>query len=427
MEYKTIIPCLYMRKGKAVTGFGQETVFEDGDLVRLAKEYGNTGADELLIFDFSSADAEHEESIGWIKQIAQEAEVPVIGAGNVKRMEDVKKLLYAGCEKAVLNFAKESNVQILEEVSKKFGRDKILVSIFKMQEYEDNKEMIEIYAGGILCMEELQEEIRSKSKLPIILYGNTLNKEEILKNLKEDLADGISGQYVSDPALDRMKLKKACRQQEIAVNTFESKVSWSNFKLNSDGMIPVIVQDYKTDEVLMLAYMNEEAFQTTLDTGKMTYWSRSRNELWMKGMTSGHVQYVKSLMLDCDSDTILAKVSQVGAACHTGNRTCFFNELVKKPYDDTNPLHVFQNVYDVILDRKVHPKEGSYTNYLFDKGIDKILKKVGEECTEIVIAAKNPDKEEIKYEISDFLYHVMVLMAEKGVSWEDITRELARR
>ncbi|WP_049898107.1 bifunctional phosphoribosyl-AMP cyclohydrolase/phosphoribosyl-ATP diphosphatase HisIE [Ruminococcus gauvreauii] len=192
-------------------------------------------------------------------------------------------------------------------------------------------------------------------------------------------------------------------------------------------MVPVIVQDYKTEEVLMLAYMNEEAFDTTLATGKMTYWSRSRDELWTKGLTSGHVQYVKSLTIDCDSDTILARVSQVGAACHTGNRTCFFRELVKKEYDDTNPLRVFQNVYDVIMDRKIHPKEGSYTNYLFDKGIDKILKKVGEECTEIVIAAKNPDKEEIKYEISDFLYHVMVLMAEKGVAWEDITAELAHR
>ena len=147
----------------------------------------------------------------------------------------------------------------------------------------------------------------------------------------------------------------------------------------------------------------------------------------MKGETSGHYQYVKELAIDCDRDTMLAKVSQIGAACHTGNRTCFFQKLAEKAYDDTNPLRVFQNVYDVILDRKIHPREGSYTNYLFEKGIDKILKKVGEECTEIVIAAKNPDKEELKYEISDFLYHVMVLMAEKGVTWDEITRELARR
>lgn len=208
MEYKTIIPCLYMGNGKAVTGFGQKTVFEDGDLLRLAKEYGNTGADEILIFDFSSNDAEHEEAIGWIKKAAREAEVPVIGAGNVKRMEDVKKLLYAGCGKAVLNFSKESNIRILEEVSKKFGKEKILVSIFMMEEYENQKELIEQYAGGILCLESLQGEIRRKTGLPIILHTNTMGKEEIMNLLKDDQVDGISGRFVSDPALDRMKLKK---------------------------------------------------------------------------------------------------------------------------------------------------------------------------------------------------------------------------
>ena len=192
-------------------------------------------------------------------------------------------------------------------------------------------------------------------------------------------------------------------------------------------MVPVIVQDYRTQEVLMMAYMNEEAFDTTINIGKMTYYSRSRNELWTKGLTSGHIQYVKELTADCDFDTILAKVSQVGVACHTGNPSCFFNEIVKKEYIEKNPLKVFETVYNIIEDRKNNPKEGSYTNYLFDKGIDKILKKVGEECTEIVIAAKNPDPEEIKYEISDFLYHVMVLMVEKGVTWEEITQELAQR
>ena len=211
------------------------------------------------------------------------------------------------------------------------------------------------------------------------------------------------------------------------MDVMESALAWEEFQLNSDGLIPVVVQDYRTDQVLMLAYMNEEAFRVTLQTGRMTYWSRSRSELWVKGLTSGHFQYVRSLSADCDKDTILARVSQVGAACHTGAVSCFFNELVKKQYDETNPRKVFEDVYGVIMDRKEHPKEGSYTNYLFDKGIDKILKKVGEEATEIIIAAKNPDPEEIKYEISDFLYHVMVLMAERGVTWDDIMRELARR
>jgi len=173
--------------------------------------------------------------------------------------------------------------------------------------------------------------------------------------------------------------------------------------------------------------MNEEAYLTTLRTGKMTYYSRSRKELWVKGLTSGHFQYVKGLSVDCDNDTLLAKVYQVGAACHTGNYSCFYRDLVPMDAEEGNPLTVFEKVYDVIKDRKINPKEGSYTNYLFEKGTDKILKKLGEEATEIVIAAKNDDTDEITYEISDFLYHMMVLMAEKGISWEEITRELSNR
>ena len=204
-------------------------------------------------------------------------------------------------------------------------------------------------------------------------------------------------------------------------------MSFDEFKLNSDGMLTVVTQDYKTNEVLMVAYMTKEAFEKTIETGIMTYYSRSRKELWTKGDTSGHYQYVKSLTIDCDKDTLLAKVVQVGNACHTGSYSCFFTDLVKKEYKDDNPMEVFQSVYDVIMDRKKHPKEGSYTNYLFEKGIDKILKKVGEEATEIVIAAKNPDVEEMKYEISDFLYHLMVLMAERDMTWDEVTRELIER
>ena len=207
------------------------------------------------------------------------------------------------------------------------------------------------------------------------------------------------------------------------------EIPFSSFKLNEAGLIPVIAQDYKTNEVLMMAYMNEESYNKTLETGHMTYWSRSRQKLWAKGEESGHVQKMVSLTIDCDKDTILAKVDQTGPACHTGNPTCFFTPLADSVtgLEDKASFKVFQDVYNVIADRKANPREGSYTNYLFDKGIDKILKKVGEECTEIVIAAKNPDQSEIKYEIADFLYHAMVLMVEKGVTWDEITDALARR
>ena len=427
MRKKEFIPCLYLLNGKAVAGWGQKNLFSSGDVEELTRYYNDHGADKLLIFDFSSSDAEHEAAIGKIKDICSISEIPVIGAGNIKRMEDVKKLIYAGCQKTVLNFSKESNIELLEEVSKRFGKEKMVVSISSLEEFTENKELIETYADSILSLDNFSKELLESTSLPVIFHTEEENQERLKGFLKEDNIWALSGSFVSSPSANLMEFKTVCKEAGISVNTFESRISWQEFKLNKDGMIPVIVQDYRTDEVLMLAYMNEEAFSNTLRTGKMTYYSRSRNQLWLKGETSGHFQYVKSLHLDCDNDTILAKVDQIGAACHTGNKTCFFQELMKKEYEDTNPLKVFQSVYDVILDRKEHPKEGSYTNYLFDKGIDKILKKVGEECTEIVIAAKNPDKEEIKYEISDFLYHVMVLMAQKGVTWEDITRELARR
>ena len=239
----------------------------------------------------------------------------------------------------------------------------------------------------------------SKERFPEKVYTSQAEAEEFLKNSSDASGDSSN-----------------------------KELSFSEFKLNSDGLIPCIAQDYKSGEVLMMAYMNEESYKKTLETGLMTYWSRSRQKLWTKGEESGHFQKMISLIIDCDKDTILAKVDQTGPACHTGNPTCFFTPLTeKKDIDEADIYKVLQDVYSVIADRKVNPREGSYTNYLFDKGIDKILKKVGEECTEIVIAAKNPDAGEIKYEIADFLYHAMVLMVEKGVTWEEIADELVRR
>ncbi|NLP34660.1 MAG: bifunctional phosphoribosyl-AMP cyclohydrolase/phosphoribosyl-ATP diphosphatase HisIE [Clostridiales bacterium] len=258
-----------------------------------------------------------------------------------------------------------------------------------------------------------------------IIIRDRLVRNDITSLLQLSTVEGISTNFYENK--DIIKAKLLLKQNNINVNTFESKIPFSEFKVDSNGLIPVIVQDYKSDEVLMLAYMNEEAYNKTITGGKMTYYSRGRQTIWLKGETSGHYQYVKELTTDCDKDTILAKVLQIGPACHTGSPSCFFTELVRKDYRNYNPFHVFQDVYDVILDRRKNPKEGSYTNYLFDKGIDKILKKCGEEATEITIAAKNPGTEELRYEIADYLYHLMVLMAECGLDWSDITNELAHR
>lgn len=427
MNYKKFIPCIYLYKGNAVKGFDDRTVINMNP-GELAKFYSDNNADEIIVFDLSTGDIEHEENLGVIKHMALSVEVPMIGAGNVKRMEDIKKLIYAGCKKATLNLSKESNLEIMKEVSLKFGKDKIVSAFADVKTLIDNKIEIEMYVSELIVINEVElKESLVVTGLPMIPLLSSISLDKMLQILAIDQISGITGELVNENAKEIHSLKKLSKENGIEVNTFEPAKKWSDFKLNSDGMVTVVVQDYKTNEVLMVAYMNEEAYSRTVETGKMTYFSRSRQELWLKGETSGHYQYVKSLTADCDLDTILAKVSQVGAACHTGNYSCFFNELVKKEYDETNPLKVFEDVFAVIKDRKIHPKEGSYTNYLFEKGIDKILKKLGEEATEIVIAAKNPNPDEIKYEISDFLYHMMVLMVDKGVTWEEITTELAQR
>ena len=296
-------------------------------------------AQVVVAVDDSTGDAAHEANIDRLIHLTRQLPVPFVAQGNIQKLEDVKKFLYAGAKRVLLQ---PEQTRLQEEAAARFGADKVITSL-----------------------EQLPE--------------------------------------------------------------LQAAFSWGDFKLGPDGLMPVVVQDYRTDQVLMVAYMNQEAYERTLATGRMTYWSRSRQELWEKGATSGHYQYVKSLSLDCDADTILARVAQVGAACHTGHTSCFYRPILEDPYPEANLRQVLEDVYGVIQDRKQHPKEGSYTNYLFDKGVDKICKKIGEEATEIVIAAKNPNPEEIKYEISDFLYHAMVLMVEKQVTWGDILEELANR
>lgn len=199
-----------------------------------------------------------------------------------------------------------------------------------------------------------------------------------------------------------------------------------NLKFDEKGLIPCVTQDARTRKVLMLAYMNEESLRLTEDTGYMHYYSRSRAQLWKKGETSGHVQQVVSLAYDCDGDAILANVIQTGAACHTGEYSCFFNELMGEQAQSEG-AGIIDELFDVVDDRKRNPKEGSYTNYLYDKGLDKILKKVGEEATEVVIAAKGEDKSETVYEIGDLMYHLIVLMREKEISPAELFTELRGR
>ncbi|KAF5040600.1 Histidine biosynthesis bifunctional protein HisIE [anaerobic digester metagenome] len=195
-------------------------------------------------------------------------------------------------------------------------------------------------------------------------------------------------------------------------------------KFDDKGIVVAVAQDYITNEVLMVAYMNKEALEITLNEKRACYYSRSRQSLWRKGETSGHWQNLKGLYYDCDADAILMKVEQIGNACHTGAYSCFFNKVFE---DNVTDQAILNRLYNQIIDRRDNPKEGSYTNYLFDKGLDKILKKVGEETSEVIIGAKNKNKDELVYEMCDLIYHSMVLMVSEGVTMDDLKAELTKR
>ena len=417
--YKKIIPCLDLKNP-----------------IEMAKYYNDAGADEIAFFDSKATKEGREADIAVIKEICASVDIPLIACGGVRRLEDIKKMLYAGASKVCMKSAALCNPDLVREAADRFGSERIIVTI-DLTECDDpvayGLKLKALGAGELLLLHnnmypdylEKVSEIRDKVGLPVISSTYSTDGEAIAEMIAATNSESISLYNLKQ--MDIMEIKQVCKEKHISVNTFESSISFDEFKKDANGLIPCITQHYKTGEVLMMAYMNKESFEKTIRTGRMTYYSRSRQTLWTKGETSGHFQFLKSLSLDCDKDTLLAKVSQIGAACHTGSPTCFFTDLVKKEYSDTNPLKVFEEEYNIIVDRKNSPKTGSYTNYLFDKGIDKILKKVGEEAAEIIIAAKNPDSDEIKYEISDFLYHLMVLMVERGVTWEDITKELADR
>jgi phosphoribosyl-ATP pyrophosphohydrolase/phosphoribosyl-AMP cyclohydrolase len=218
-----------------------------------------------------------------------------------------------------------------------------------------------------------------------------------------------------------------------SVETLVSRIKW-----DAQGLVPAIVQDEASKDVLMLAYMNKESLALSAESGLTWFWSRSRGELWNKGATSGHVQKIKSLKYDCDADTLLVLVEQSGAACHTGKYSCFFNEVAagsaagqgSDRIETDSPAQRFQilsKLESVIAQRDAERPEGAYTTYLFEKGIDKILKKVGEETAEVIIAAKNKDNDELRYETSDLIFHLLVLLREAKLPLDEVMKELDRR
>lgn len=398
-------------------------------VIRLAKKYECEGADELYIYNYSNDEASREEFLSVLRTIEKEIDIPYMAGCYIECFEDIKKLLYTGASCAVIEDKYMTGENEILLAIQRFGSNRIWFSMDSKGDFSNfdlaERKKEEGYGGIVLKHIEVSGKLKehlSKCPLPVIirdsLTRNVLEEIILLENV-----EGIATNYYKEK--DIMKAKLRLKEENISVCTFESKLVFSDFNLNKEGLIPVVVQDYKTGAVLMLEYMNEEAFNKTVETGKMTYFNRNTKKVWCKGEKSSNYQYVKHLLIDCDNDTILAKVKQIGAACHTGNRSCFYTTLVDCKKDYMNPSTILQDVYQAIKNRTMDSKENSRASYLLENGMDGILKECGEKATEIVIAAKNQDSEELKYKISDFLYHLMVLMAEYNLEWEDVAKELA--
>ena len=366
-----------------------DKIIKSNKFSAVIEDINRFGYDYIYVKKDAFTDEDKEDFFHTMAEVCLASEIPVMVEFPITHFEDMKKLYYDNVKLIIAGDKTSVAGSVIEDGKTRFGKDLII----SKSEFDPQMLSVDIFSK---------------------LYpGDTDGRTYFIET-----------GFVSE---DIHKKKYEFMEKGIETKALKPSITWEELKKNSDGLVPVIVVDYKSGKNLMLAYMNEEAYNNTFRTGLMNYYSRSRNTQWIKGETSGHFQYVKYMKADCDKDTLLAGVSQIGVACHTGSDTCFFNDVIKSDYIEKNPAKILDDLYKVIEDRKENPKEGSYTNYLFDKGLDKILKKVGEEACEILIASKNEEPKEIKYEIADFLYHLSVLMVEKGVTWEEVATELANR
>ncbi len=451
MKVKKIIPCLDFKNGRVVKGEKFTNLKDAGDPVKLARQYAETGADELVFLDISATNESRGTVLGYVEEISKVSSIPLTVGGGIRDLRDIEAVLAKGATKVAINSAAVKNPELIDQAAKEFGSDKIVVAIdvvkannswlvvthggnlvTKLDAIEWAKEVEKRGAGSLLVTSkdadgakagydlELIRHLKVKVKIPLIASGGA----GCLEHLKEGAKAGADGLLAASIFHFGEVSIQECKEY-LALSGFAVSPVKLEPKFDEKGLVVAIAVDAQDGTVLMQAYMNKEAWDLTIKTGRATYFSRSRQKIWVKGEESGHRQMVKEIRLDCDRDSVLLIVEQTGAACHTNNRSCFYT-----PVFGNNSPHMgtlLTNLQKTIHERRENPVSGSYTNYLFEKGLDKILKKVGEESSEVIIAAKNKVKEEIVYETADLLYHLSVLLEERGLGWNDIALELSKR
>ena len=366
MLTKRIIPCLDVKNGRVVKGVNFVSLRDAGDPVECAKQYNKAGADELVFLDITATLEARDTVVEMARKVADEVFIPFTVGGGIRTLQDIRDILNAGADKVSLNSAAVKNPQFVKEASEMFGAQCIVVAIdVKSREDKEKfpsgyevviaggtkptgidalrwaKEVVSLGAGEILLTSMDRDGTKSgfdnvitsmiadNVNVPVIASGGAGKMEDFYDGIVTGKADAVlAASLFHFGEIEICDLKKYLADKGIPVRQISKELDmWAHMKKNSDGMVPVICQDHLTNEVLMVAYMNHEAFELTCKTGYMHYFSRSRNTLWKKGETSGHVQKVVSAAIDCDRDTLLYKIEQTGAACHTGNRSCFYTPL----------------------------------------------------------------------------------------------------
>ena len=428
MRIKEIVACTSIKDG----AFYLDSEYTEGytreEIPEIMQSVNNLCVDRLIVRSLADDEQSHEAHMLILKSICMYSEVPVTAGGYMTRMEDIKKYFYAGINSIIIEASWDNSIQLMKDTCGRFGRQSVMLALNTIDIMFKQRELVESSVDRILVMEHnILDSAAHVTSLPLMIVPPEEDPVRAKELLSRPSVYGAAYPAVKLEDFDVMGLKYALFEQGVTVSHLEPKLEWSNMKTNEAGLVPCIVQDYITDEVLMLAYMNEDSFRKTLISGKMTYWSRSRQALWTKGETSGHYQYVKSLTADCDHDTFLARVSQIGAACHTGNRTCFFYNIFQRETNKSNPLSMLLETYRRVQDAKETPQEGTMASYLLEHGTDKILTNMARENAQITLSAKNGDPEVIKTEMADYLFLLITLMVEYDISLEEVISELSYR
>lgn len=463
---KKVVPCLDILNGKVVKGVNFEGMRELGCPSELALRYSRDGADEIVLLNIAGTSDGIFNLIKVLGDIASKVNVPIAVGGGVNSTDQMRALLMAGASKVSVNSAAVKDPDLISHASSLFGRSAV-ISAIDAKRCGDNKWEVMVNGGksgtGIDAVQWAKEvesrgageilltsvdadgvkdgydialtrSIADAVSIPVTASGGVGSLDHFLSGITEGHASAVlaaSVFHTGTYTVEQVKSYLVAHNVKVMKNeSFEFDVD--SLKFNSDGLIPAIVQDCDTKEVLMMAWMNGESLSKTLESGQTWFWSRSRGKLWHKGETSGNVQSVRNVKADCDMDTLLITVKQTGVACHTGNRTCFFNEVAGNEHFpcDAAPeasCDILNEVYDVLIDRRDNPSEGSYTSTLMAKGLDRILKKIGEEAGEFIIAAKNDVDEETVWELADLWFHSMVVLAKLNIPVSAIYQELSRR